>query len=113
MKTRSSQTVELCKTLSTENSSINNQGRLNQKYAGDLKVISKMVDTSERFIAAIDQGTSSSRVLLFRPSDWTVAFVHQHEFKSIYPNEGWCEQDPMMILDTVKQVQSVNIYNSH
>ena len=64
-----------------------------------------MLDKSEKLIAAIDQGTSSSRVLLFSPTDWNVKFVHQKEFTSIYPHEGWCEQDPMLILDTVKQVR--------
>ena len=65
-----------------------------------------MVDTSEKLIAAIDQGTSSSRVLLISPTDWSVRFSHQKEFASIYPHEGWSEQDPILLLDTVKQVRS-------
>ena len=63
-----------------------------------------MVDKSEKLIIAIDQGTSSSRVLLFSPTDWSVRFVHQKEFSSIYPQEGWSEQDPMILLNTVKEV---------
>ena len=63
-----------------------------------------MVDTSEKLIAAIDQGTSSSRVLLISPTDWSVRFVHQQELASIYPHEGWSEQNPILLLDTVKQV---------
>ena len=66
-----------------------------------------MLKKSEKFIAAIDQGTSSSRVLLFSPTDWTVQFVHQKEFASIYPHEGWSEQDPLLILDTVKEVSCI------
>ena len=55
-------------------------------------------------IYAIDQGTSSSRVLVFQTSNWKVVSQHQLEFNSIYPEEGWCEQDPMVILQTVKDV---------
>ena len=55
-------------------------------------------------IYAIDQGTSSSRVLVFQTSNWKVVSQHQLEFNSIYPEEGWCEQDPMVILQTVKVV---------
>ena len=57
-------------------------------------------------IYAIDQGTSSTRVLVFRTSDWQVIGQHQLEFNSIYPEEGWCEQDPLIILKTVKDVSS-------
>ena len=63
-----------------------------------------MLDPCTKLIASIDQGTSSSRVLLFNPVGWKVVFVHQKEFSSIYPHEGWCEQDPMLILETVKEV---------
>ena len=68
-----------------------------------------MLKKSEKLIAAIDQGTSSSRVLLFSPTDWTVRFVHQKEFASIYPHEGWSEQNPLLILDTVKEVSYIPI----
>ena len=69
-----------------------------------------MLKKSEKLIAAIDQGTSSSRVLLFSPTDWTVRFVHQKEFASIYPHEGWSEQDPLLILDTVKEVSYITSF---
>ena len=61
------------------------------------------IDPNNLLVGAIDQGTSSSRVLLFRVDDWRLMVMHQIEFKSQYPAEGWVEQDPMMILDTVKQ----------
>ena len=69
-----------------------------------------MLKKSEKLIAAIDQGTSSSRVLLFSPTDWTVRFVHQKEFASIYPHEGWSEQDPLLILATVKEVTYITSF---
>ena len=68
-----------------------------------------MADKNEKLILSIDQGTSSSRVLLFSPNDWSVKFVHQKEFTSLYPNEGWSEQDPMLLLNTVKEVKVIYI----
>ena len=68
-----------------------------------------MADKNEKLILSIDQGTSSSRVLLFSPNDWSVKFVHQKEFASLYPNEGWSEQDPMLLLNTVKEVKVICI----
>ena len=56
-------------------------------------------------ILAIDQGTSSSRVIIFDSTNWNVVTSHQVEFDSIYPEEGWCEQDPKLLLDTVKEVK--------
>ena len=57
----------------------------------------------EKLIYAIDQGTSSTRVIVFN-LNWEVVTQHQVEFQSIYPEEGWCEQDPKVLLDTVKTV---------
>jgi len=45
------------------------------------------------FIVAIDQGTTSSRALVFR-ADLTVAAVAQEEFPQHYPDSGWVEHDP-------------------
>ena len=55
-------------------------------------------------VGAIDQGTSSSRVLIFRVSDWQLVSVKKIEFESVYPHEGWCEQDPKLILSSVTKV---------
>ncbi|HRE20965.1 MAG TPA: glycerol kinase GlpK [Rhabdaerophilum sp.] len=46
-----------------------------------------------KFIVAIDQGTTSSRTLVFR-ADLTIAGVAQEEFPQHYPNSGWVEHDP-------------------
>lgn len=43
--------------------------------------------TSTTFIGAIDQGTTSTRFLIFNKSGEVVA-LHQIEFKQIYPNPG-------------------------
>lgn len=64
-----------------------------------------VIDKDDVLVGAIDQGTSSSRVLIFRISDWKVLVTERAAFDSIYPQEGWCEQDPNVILSTVTQVE--------
>ncbi|MBP0575588.1 glycerol kinase, partial [Mycobacterium tuberculosis] len=46
-----------------------------------------------RHLIAIDQGTTSSRTLVFRPN-LTVAGQAQEEFPQIFPRSGWVEHDP-------------------
>lgn len=45
------------------------------------------------YILALDQGTTSSRALVFDPSGGIVA-VAQREFRQIFPQPGWVEHDP-------------------
>ena len=49
-----------------------------------------------KYIVALDQGTTSSRAILFDESQ-NIVGVAQKEFTQIYPNEGWVEHDPMEI----------------
>ncbi|MBC2852105.1 glycerol kinase GlpK [Cetobacterium sp. 8H] len=49
-----------------------------------------------RYIIALDQGTTSSRAIIFDEQQNIVASA-QKEFKQIYPKEGWVEHDPMEI----------------
>ncbi len=56
-----------------------------------------------RFLLAIDQGTSSSRSVLFDHSINVVASA-QREFPQIYPQPGWVEHDPDAIWDSVCSV---------
>ncbi len=49
------------------------------------------------YILALDQGTTSSRAILF-DSDGNVAAKAQHEFPQIFPKPGWVEHDPFDIL---------------
>ena len=53
-------------------------------------------------VLAIDQGTTSSRAIVFR-KDRTVAGVGQKEFTQHFPRSGWVEHDPEEIWDTVNQ----------
>ena len=49
-----------------------------------------------KYILALDQGTTSSRAILFDQTQQIVALA-QKEFPQIYPQEGWVEQDAMEI----------------
>ena len=58
---------------------------------------------SGSFILAIDQGTSSSRAVVY---DAGLGTVHsaQEEFPQIYPRSGWVEHDPEAIWSSVENV---------
>ena len=45
------------------------------------------------YILAIDQGTTSTRSILFRP-DLSVAAFGQQEFAQHFPTSGWVEHEP-------------------
>ncbi len=48
------------------------------------------------YILALDQGTTSSRVILF-DREQNILGISQREFTQIYPQEGWVEHDAMEI----------------
>ena len=50
-----------------------------------------------KYILALDQGTTSSRAILFG-HDGNIVGVAQHEFEQHYPDVGWVEHDPYDIL---------------
>jgi len=52
-----------------------------------------------RYILALDQGTTSSRAILF-DEEGTQVRVAQREIRQIYPQPGWVEHDPKEILAT-------------
>lgn len=47
----------------------------------------------KKYILAIDQGTTSSRAVLFE-DDYTIASIGQSEFEQFFPHSGWVEHDP-------------------
>ena len=49
-----------------------------------------------KYVAAVDQGTTSTRCMLFDHGGGVVS-VHQMEHEQIYPKAGWVEHDPMEI----------------
>lgn len=53
----------------------------------------------EGYLLALDQGTTSSRAIVFERNG-TVRALAQKEFRQYYPHPGWVEQDPMEIWAT-------------
>ena len=53
-----------------------------------------------RVILSIDQGTTSSRTLVFKPNG-ELLYTAQKAFPQIYPQDGWVEHDPENIWDSV------------
>ena len=59
--------------------------------------------SSKRAVGAIDQGTTSTRFMIFDRSGAVVASA-QREFEQILPRPGWVEHDPVEIFDTTEAV---------
>ncbi|XP_034658402.1 glycerol kinase [Drosophila subobscura] len=62
-----------------------------------------METQSDIFVGAIDEGTTSARFIIFRAGTDDIVCFHQIEVPSIFQKEGWCEQDPMVIVNTVNE----------
>ncbi len=56
----------------------------------------------KKYILSVDQGTTSSRAILF-DKNGNVIRQSQYEFAQIYPHPGWVEHDPDVIYNTVKK----------
>ena len=56
-----------------------------------------------KYVAAIDQGTTSTRCMIFNHSGESVA-IHQLEHEQIYPKPGWVEHDPVEIWGNTQKV---------
>ena len=54
---------------------------------------------ANRFVAALDQGTTSSRAIVFDHAG-SIVSVAQKEFPQIFPKPGWVEHDPQDIWST-------------
>ena len=54
---------------------------------------------NEKYVMALDAGTSSSRAIIFDRSGRMIA-SEQKEFRQIYPKPGWVEHDPLEIWET-------------
>lgn len=57
------------------------------------------VNQTQKYILALDQGTTSSRAIVF-DHEQNILAVGQKEFNQIYPQPGWVEHDPMDIWAT-------------
>ena len=55
----------------------------------------------KKFILSIDQGTTSSRVILF-DNQFNIIDIVNKELKQYFPNDGWVEHDAIEIWKSVK-----------
>ncbi|MFP8941768.1 glycerol kinase GlpK [Streptomyces fenghuangensis] len=62
-----------------------------------------MTDTAATYVAAIDQGTTSSRCIIF-DHDGAIVAVDQREHRQIFPKPGWVEHDATEIWSKVQAV---------
>ena len=61
----------------------------------------------KKFIVAIDQGTTSTRAILFNLSGEPI-YTSQKEFTQYFPKDGWVEHNPNEIwLTTLKALRKV------
>ena len=54
---------------------------------------------TEKYVMALDQGTTSSRCIIYDRKGEQIS-IAQKEFKQIFPQAGWVEHDPMEIWET-------------
>ncbi|KAL0251244.1 hypothetical protein GEMRC1_000457 [Eukaryota sp. GEM-RC1] len=57
---------------------------------------------TNKYICTIDQGTTSTRCIIFSLLDCSIKAVHQIEHKQYYPRSGWVEHDPLEIITNTK-----------
>jgi glycerol kinase len=57
----------------------------------------------KEYIGALDQGTTSTRFILFDASAASPVASHQREHNQHYPRAGWVEHDPLEILDRARE----------
>ena len=75
------------------------------KYRRDVRYM-------ETYVIALDQGTTSSRVILFNRAGEIVSRA-QYPFRQIYPQPGWVEHDPMEIWETEKRALAEAVDAAH
>jgi len=63
-----------------------------------------------RYVLALDQGTTSSRAILFDEEGKPVS-VAQREFRQIFPQPGWVEHDPGEIFSTQRETARAAVRN--
>ena len=65
-----------------------------------------------KYVAAIDQGTTSTRFIIFDHGGNVIA-VAQKEHKQIYPKPGWVEHDPLEIWENTLEVTERGLKSAH
>lgn len=66
------------------------------------------------FVLALDQGTTSSRAIVFNKAGEIVS-VGQYPYEQIYPEPGWVEHDPEAIWETERMAaaEALHFANAH
>ena len=67
---------------------------------------------SPRYVAAIDQGTTSTRCMIFDHEGQVVA-IDQREHEQIYPQPGWVEHNPLEIWERVRAAAAGALRKGH
>ncbi|KAI6354636.1 hypothetical protein MCOR25_008529 [Pyricularia grisea] len=75
---------------------------LSAQHVENAQVPSPDPEPEDMYIGSIDQGTTSSRFIIFNRAGEPVE-AHQIEFENRYPNSGWHEHDPMELLSSVEE----------
>jgi glycerol kinase len=88
-------------TLEAENKPETSSGIKQERPGMPRFTTSKENVLAQFFIGAIDQGTTSSRFIIFDGIGQPVA-SHQHEFQQHYPESGWHEHDPLELVASVE-----------
>lgn len=65
----------------------------------------------EQYILALDQGTTSSRAIIFDQKGEIIS-IAQKEFKQLFPQPGWVEHDPLELWDSQAYVASEVLFKS-
>src|ERR1700712_2354056 len=65
----------------------------------------------EKYILSFDQGTTSSRAIVFNKAG-NIVSIAQKEFKQIYPQPGWVEHNPVEIWSSQIAVAAEAILNA-
>ena len=66
---------------------------------------------SDKYVLAVDQGTTSSRAIVFT-HDGKLKGVGQKEHEQIFPKAGWVEHDPKEIWERVREVVALAMANA-
>ena len=66
----------------------------------------------KKYILAIDQGTTSSRVVLY-DKKFKIKSIEKKEFKQYFPKDGWVEHDAEEIWNDVQKLIFQTIKNNN
>lgn len=67
---------------------------------------------TEKYILALDQGTTSSRAILF-DHEGEIFYSHQKEFPQYFPEAGWVEHDPEQIWSSILSCIATVLADKH